>query len=82
MLNELVSGALFGNVCICFLVAPDPISCDVGMVPRDVHVSGICESQHNMDISEEIAAKEGHRKIIGKRMTEEPLVDIVDDGEY
>lgn len=39
-------------------------------------------TQHNMDIKEETAARDGHRKILGKRMTTEPLVSIVKGGEW
>ena len=35
-----------------------------------------------MDIREEQAAREGHRKLIGKRLMTEALVDVLEDGEY
>jgi hypothetical protein len=35
-----------------------------------------------MDIEEESSARECHRKILGKRLTTEKLIDIVDGGEY
>ena len=35
-----------------------------------------------MDIKEEQQAKESHRKIIGKRLMTEKLIDVFEDGEY
>lgn len=33
-----------------------------------------------MDIREETAAREGHRKILGKRLLQERLVDVIEDN--
>ena len=38
--------------------------------------------QYNMDIKEETRAREGHWKILGRRMAEEKLIDIVHSGEW
>lgn len=38
--------------------------------------------QYNMDIKEETAAREGHRKILGKRLITEPLVEVLEDGNF
>lgn len=35
--------------------------------------------QYNMDIREETAAREGHRKILGKRMQTENLVTLAEE---